>query len=563
MSLRKILLFAILSVISVNILLLYHFFTDGRSSNFDWRYFESISLVLRSNLLSYKTWPLHNPWICGGIDISANPNYHNFSPRLLLDLFFKPYASNILTLLIYGCVGFIGAYFWFYRFLENQMLSLVGSLLFLSSSFFGLHFTVGHIPYAGLQLIPLFLYASEKILYSARSFFWFIMGLSFLILDSQIYPFIFISMILIFYWPLMTPMKDIKRYLLHDKTVRILSLLILFMVALVKYIPTKMSFQIVPVLDYFQIPWSSLGNIFFNPMPDFLHYRPWKWDHYEYLCYFGILGISLALIGLRWSNKVSFMYWSLFLFFLWVGIGCFPSINPWNLFQKIPVFNNAHIQSRVFIIAHLMLIMLILISVKNFPRKLAISVVILLIGEALFVRNYPIRQVSKTPIFEAPSIITSQTIITTVMDSNVPGHYTGRQGSVKCFDSLKYKTSVSSKGNPLYQGEIYLSAGEGKVFLSEYTPGHIKFKYACAEPCRVEFNTNYLLGWKSSSSKFQPSESYGLLGVDLPAGTVNEDIELSYSPKHLPYILGLLSLSLVLFFSLIGYLYRPYFQSKI
>ena len=61
---------AILAVVAANLTLF-------SKSNFalpnDWDYFNSLALVVRSTVLGYNTWPLHHPWVCGGLDLLSNP----------------------------------------------------------------------------------------------------------------------------------------------------------------------------------------------------------------------------------------------------------------------------------------------------------------------------------------------------------------------------------------------------------------------------------------------------------------------------------------------------------
>src|SRR5262245_59098519 len=64
----------------------------------DWTYFNAMSLVVRSIVLHFRRFPLHNPWVCGGLDLLANPQTRIFSPMMLLDLALTPQWANLMGL---------------------------------------------------------------------------------------------------------------------------------------------------------------------------------------------------------------------------------------------------------------------------------------------------------------------------------------------------------------------------------------------------------------------------------------------------------------------------------
>src|SRR5262245_36627079 len=79
------------------------FFSPG----FDWNYFDSLALLVRSTVLHYGTWPMHDPWMCGGLDVLANPQSRVFSPFLLTDLLLSPHIANLVSLWVCGVVGWL------------------------------------------------------------------------------------------------------------------------------------------------------------------------------------------------------------------------------------------------------------------------------------------------------------------------------------------------------------------------------------------------------------------------------------------------------------------------
>ena len=129
----------------------------------DWSSFNSLSLVVRSNILHYGRFPVHNPWVCGGLDLMTNPQNRVFSPFLLADLVLPPQWANLCTLMIYGTVGFIGC-FWLLTALGcGRGAALIGSILFVNGSWFALHYPEGHIPYGAMQLVPLMMFLGARL----------------------------------------------------------------------------------------------------------------------------------------------------------------------------------------------------------------------------------------------------------------------------------------------------------------------------------------------------------------------------------------------------------------
>src|SRR5262245_23358511 len=67
----------------------------GMSLPWDWDEFNSFSHFAHSSVWSYHTWPLHDPWACGGNDLWANPQSRLFSPFVVLDLLLPAHLANL------------------------------------------------------------------------------------------------------------------------------------------------------------------------------------------------------------------------------------------------------------------------------------------------------------------------------------------------------------------------------------------------------------------------------------------------------------------------------------
>ena len=80
-----------------------------RTPAWDWPYFNSLALVIRSCVWSYGRFPLQDPWVGGGIDLLANPQGWLFSPTIMLTLLQNPYDANVWSLIVFSCLGLWGA----------------------------------------------------------------------------------------------------------------------------------------------------------------------------------------------------------------------------------------------------------------------------------------------------------------------------------------------------------------------------------------------------------------------------------------------------------------------
>lgn len=148
----------VFSIFGILLAYLPFFYFYDRTPNNDWSYFNSLALVIKSSILQYKQIPIHDPWVCGGIDLWANPQNWIFSPSVILTILFSPYISNVLSLIVFSLIGFWGCYKFFRYYDIDKYISFGSALLFINNNWFGLHFIAGHIIYRSLLLMPYILY---------------------------------------------------------------------------------------------------------------------------------------------------------------------------------------------------------------------------------------------------------------------------------------------------------------------------------------------------------------------------------------------------------------------
>ena len=126
--------------------------------NFDWTYFNSLGFLFKSIILEYQRFPVHDPWVCGGCDILSNPQNWIFSPLIILTLLLPPYEANLTSIVLMSFIGFFGMYRLLKFYNVSNWISILCALLFVNSSWLGLHITEGHLVYRSFLLLPLFIY---------------------------------------------------------------------------------------------------------------------------------------------------------------------------------------------------------------------------------------------------------------------------------------------------------------------------------------------------------------------------------------------------------------------
>lgn len=521
----------------------------------DWGLFNSLSLFNRSGWLYYHTFPFHNPYIMGGMDVLANPQARALSPNSLFDLIFSAPYANLGVLFSLSIIGTYGFYFLLKYLKVNSFISLFVSILFAHGSWFSLHYSEGHIIFASFQLIGWVLLCILR-LNEARIKVYFAAILSFFLLDGAIYAFVH-SLILLFFCfvfqlngiSFFSIIKSIVKQWKHS----LFAFFIFIGIGGGKLWPLlAMHSQRTPVLENIQLNFISIFNAFFNPFQYVIkeingsNYLQEKVGFHEIGAYIGFVSLGLILYFLikEFSKKlVPFIL--IFLMFLWIGTGLFKEINPWILWQKIPIINNAHVQTRalffVFFFAMIFLAFALNAMVDKLNWSLKMTLYSFLLLEALFISNYPYHRifmdrdsVSDNKVFK--SLIKNSTIDATFcLPSDLWGfdfnHYLRiNKGSKLFMDPSLKQGKIRGIEDFDYKGEIYFLQGKGEAKILSYTPGSIVLSIQQDSTSVIQLNTNYLLGWKSNNSKVYPFSNNGLLTIKTNLKSVK--LKLHYSPYY-------------------------------
>ena len=510
----------------------------------------------------YHKFPLHDPWVLGGYDILSNPQSRVFSPIGLLDLLFVAPVANALSLLILGFIGIIGCYK-LLSFLKIQpLIAAIGSVIYINASWFSLHYTLGHIVYGSFQLIGLCFYFILR-LSDKKYIFYFVLLMAFFLLDGAIYAFIFSLYLLLI--SLAVGINGINLInvwssLWKNRITLFISFIIFILISSAKIVPLlSLHAERNPELEFIQMPFKLLFVSFFDPFQTI--FKEGFWISYgtafhEFGCYLGFAGVLLIVwFFLKGRNlKADYKFLFIALFFLFIVTGRIESINPWKLMQKIPFMNQAHIQSRYFILFYLMFIILLskalnqllLTSGSKWFRLLLVFLVL----ESFFVANYSFYHsfntswlCEKTSSFR--KVMTKKTITKTVCFKEKPKIYFRSDIATKTtYEPAKVNTSVKCTDDPGYKGEVYVLDGSGNVGMMSYIPGEIVVCCDLSNPSTFQINSNFLAGWKVKQGDAEVFGRDGLITVKT-AG-MSGTITLEYAPWYLKYVFLAYSLGIIL-----------------
>lgn len=368
----------------------------------DWLYFNSLSLI-NSEYLKIGRLPILDLWVCGGVDVFANPQNWLFSPSVLLNIIFPPYLGNLISILLFSIAGFFGMK----KLTENntnQINNILISIVFILSPFFFLHFSEGHLIFRSLYLLPLIFYLAQS-LDSLRKIFYLLITLALMFLDGGIYPFFF-SLFLI---ALNLNYKSLKK--LFNNKAQILNIFIMFLgfvfVISAKLIPIlSVHSKRAPQLETFTYSLNQfLYSILNIKQSNISRWGSRMFTNHEYDLYFGVSLIILILISLRQFKHFKWIV-AQFFFFSWIAYGFGGEFNPWTIHQKIPFLNQIHVQSRFLIIVFflaLFMISRVKMSEKIKTALLTTAIIELLfcgfyINNAAFEKNYNVNDYSVRPL---------------------------------------------------------------------------------------------------------------------------------------------------------------------
>jgi hypothetical protein len=513
----------------------------------DWHYFDSLSMVVRSAVLSYGTFPLHNPWVCGGVDIAANPQSRVLSPLTLLDLALTPHASNLTTLLLSAAAGFASMSALLRHLGHLRWIAWLGGFLFAGSSWFALHWSEGHIRFGPAALLPLVCLAMLRLGERRMQLVLATLGCWFM-LEGGIYTFVYalyvaLAMTAAGLVPWRAALATLRAAPMHALLLTISSAAVLAS----KVVPIVMIHITRARKIEDEVLFSYLPRIFFWPKQTrHQTLTGLEYGFHEYGMYLGVAAVACVLWALRDApTRRRLRPWLVItLLFLWAATNLLAPLSPWSLLQHIPLLRNAHGPSRMFVLFHIGWIVLLAAAVARLQTRRAWAAAALaafLALETLAVSTTTWRAAyawGKPKIradITAP-LITGGTWRRTIKDADEPSHYGKGLGSFLCYEPIQPQRHAFFEGQPMYRGEIHARSGKGTPTLESVTPGRVALRYEGRPPANLEVNLNSLGGWAVESGAAEILPDRPRIGVRVTAAG---PVTVRYRPPYWPMFLWL------------------------
>lgn len=534
----------------------------------DWRYFDSLGQLVRALVGYYHSWPLHDPWRCGGLDVLANPQSRLLSPLALLDIFFTPHLANVLSLVFWGGVGFLGMTVWLRQKRLPIEYAWAGAFLWLHNSFFALHFAEGQIPFGPFQALPWLLVAIKHL---DKPSHFAAAGCLFTawIIDGAPYPVVY-GLLIIVATTLGggIPWRGTWQMIRRRPTTSMLWVVGCGLVAASKAIPTLIYMannpghpneaEILGPEAWYSMYLSLDHSIYQDAVGHF--------GFHEHGCHIGMLAMAVVAVRsfdtafLRAQGR-SFMAVGV-AFWLATGIG--GAFNPWRILRQIPLINVAHVPARFNLLVLLFGIPIVMAALQprskaqqnhkpaqarfawNIPRYVYSFALIALVCEFFWVHQSIWFDTFFSPKARAFSAEVHNAPIThSRWQYTGPNHryrlpYESGLGSGGCYEPSRPQKIVPFPGLEDYQGEIFIEdldrAKTRSVELLTVRPGEMTFTYRGEGPARIGINQHWLLGWQSEGDGRNNATPYdrgeGMLGVHM-AGPGKATLR--YTPIYWPY----------------------------
>jgi hypothetical protein len=313
-------------------------------------------------------------------------------------------------------------------------------------------------------------------------------------------------------------------------------------------------------LEFFEMTWPLLLDSLFNPTLDAtkeaIGARMKGWRMHEYGTYLSPVGwftITLACLRSRTFAKSLIPFACAAIFWIWVGSGFLPQHNPWLLFQKIPLINNAHVQSRLFLLAFLFFCLAVTLSLDQIKsiRPIYVALALTLLVEGVIVRNWSMFYAP--PMYETvigPRLITRERIDKTLSGVGwMPRHYLddANIGATHCYEPAFQPKFIQGISNDQYRGEAFTNIeGAGSVSITTHKPNVIRFNWQMKSSSDITINANSLFGWNVHSGdgflkNAKPTELISFLPSQLEGKA-----ELRYEPPYLRWIFVMYSVGWIL-----------------
>jgi hypothetical protein len=487
----------------------------------DWELFVTMAAIPMRTIFHYHQFPFWNPYLGGGNILFAHPEAGVLSPFFLLVMIFGAIGGLKLQILISYFLGLWGSFLFGRRIGLSTVAAYLVSFVYFGSSYFGLHFSIGHIPFTHFCFLPWFLYfllkAEDNWKYTLAG----TSAIALMILGNGaavpfLYTVFFSGLFAILYSYEKRNAAVIKRY--------IFSIIMGVLLAGAKFWPMlnylwQNRWEGMPG-DY--TPLALIPSAFFSfSQPLFQKVAEGQyWGWHEYSAYISPLVIISAIVGAVAVFKKCRLWLLLAVFFFIFGLGHFSDFSLWNLISKIPGFSSIRSPARGFQFVILSLAVMggygfdyILQKIRSLStRGYLAGGFVFLIAVGNFLINLP---ALSTIDHKQPGMVSfSEDFRQEVgRKDDIYNQFLKNRGSLTAPWLSGYKEGnglVTITGDVLME---YVPDGGLQVKARKYTPNRVEYDIVPSKSGTIIFGMNYDKGWVSEDGR-EISNREGLLATD-------------------------------------------------
>ncbi len=504
----------------------------------DWELFTTMAAIPERTVLHYHQFPFWNPYLGGGNILFAHPEAGILSPFFLIILLVGAVGALKIQVLLTYFLGLWGTYLFSRKLGMSEIASYMVSFAYFGSTYFGLHYAIGHMPFTQFCFLPWFLYFLFKsgenwkyIFGSTLAIFLMIVG------NGGAVPFVFtafFSGLLVIFLSIESKSVSIfKRYLFG-----LFSGVFLAGIKFFPMIAYLFANQWKGMPDDFTT-WKIAGSAFFSWYqklyrvmgPD----QHWGW--HEYSAYISPLLIILAVIAIIFIFKKSRSWLVLTVFFFALGMGHFSDYSPWNLLLQFPGFSSLRCPSRMFQFVILSVAVMGGYGIDFATARLKMSekklkYVMLGVVAIVLINNFLLH----LPAFGTLSYKKVETVSFNENFQNVVGRkdniyrqFQENRGSLVTPWLSGYKDSralLTPTNDVLME---FVSGGQAQVTRTKFSPNRVEYSINPSSPGSVVFSIGYDGGWHAGDER-RIYEYNGLVATDF--GLNDREIVLYYRTPY-------------------------------
>jgi hypothetical protein len=338
----------------------------------DWHYFHHMWEAGVVALSRFGEWPLWDPFHCGGVTIFGNPQNQLLAPLYFLSFLIGPTLATKLWVVLHAAAGFSGMILFARR--EGRLEwpgALLAAVAWGASGFFAWHGARGHSALLPFYYAPWLLLAWRG---AARDPRWTagvaaLLGL--VLLEGGGYPFAFFLLLLGFDALVRLASGPGRgRILVAGLVAAPLTLLL----GAVRLLPVVDQMLGRPRTQHFADALSAsevLGMLTVREHGLLHAGHRYLWT--EYGSYVGWGVVALALLGAGVARRRGRIQWVLGLVaFLGFTVGHYGPWSPWELLQRLPLYESLRVPSRFAVLFTFYLALLAGLGLDALGRALAV-----------------------------------------------------------------------------------------------------------------------------------------------------------------------------------------------